>query len=608
MAKRGRPSCMQRWGLDSEFMQSGRANEPADVHSIQISDGTPDNTFFFDSADALKHWLNSHHSITDLYGFVALPDLASVSVWLPKGAVKISIRGCQTWGKIRYGGFEARMWDVRPLLLSLGIRRLAQAGDVVGFPKLEKPAFLGIRAPESTEEKRAFIEYANADAIITSRIVKWLWDNFKADPAKHTSAGTLAKEAFQLPKRLQRVGLEVFVPPLERIARNCCYAGRSEGFWTGYMPHTLYNDVKSLYPTDLALTHALDITGMRQCDVKLAAGWLDHKQPISAFLDTVLESKPFGWVDGCFEVDNDLWGLPMRGNNVFYCQGRITGTWHSLDLVAAKAKPLYINHAWEPVFEPSWQHGTYVKMLMERLDGKISKVDSMYGKAILNALSGKLGQSHPIGATSNFFAYGTCLAGSHLLMSRLFDKCQTLGGTVYAMDTDSAFSDLDMQGHHWDLSDGQYSIPVIMDVKGKGALSFFRAKTYVMHDDSEVDGKETVYGRHGWQYFVEDFLRCRLGRMESLQTRKDIKHTLNTRQKKAQAMEIGRWQTEPVTLDRLKLQSLLRADPKRRRESRDSYSLVSERKCQPSTSWAYDELLNQTDISGLEFPRMIYND
>ena len=55
------------------------------------------------------------------------------------------------------------------------------------------------------------------------------------------------------------------------------------------------------------------------------------------------------------------------------------------------------------------------------------------------------------------------------------------------------------------------SIPVVMDVKGKGELSFFRAKTYVMHDDSEEDGKETVYGRHGWQYFVEDFLRCRLG-------------------------------------------------------------------------------------------------
>jgi len=94
------------------------------------------------------------------------------------------------------------------------------------------------------------------------------------------------------------------------------------------------------------------------------------------------------------------------------------------------------------------------------------------------------------------------------------------------------------------LSDGEYSLPVVMDVKGKGALSFFRAKTYIMHDDSEEDGKEAVYGRHGWQYFVEDFLRCRLGGLETLQTRKDIKHTLNTRQKKAKEMEIGRWHTE----------------------------------------------------------------
>jgi hypothetical protein len=315
MTKRGRPPRTQRWGLDSEFMQSGRANEPADVHSIQISDGA-ENTFFIESSDQLKKWLSSHHSINDLYGFVALPDLASVSVWLPKGAVKIYMRGCQTVGTIKYGGFKAKMWDVRPLLLSLGIRRLAQAGDVVGFPKLEKPAFLGLRAPEGEEEKRQFIEYANADAVITSRIVKWLWDNFQADPRKHTSAGTLAKEAFQLPKRLQRVGPEIFVPPLERIARNCCYAGRSEGFWTGYIPHALYNDVKSLYPTDLVLTHALDITGMRQCDTKLAEQWLDHKQPIAAFMDHVLESRPFGWVNGCFEVDNDLWIAAQRQQRV----------------------------------------------------------------------------------------------------------------------------------------------------------------------------------------------------------------------------------------------------------------------------------------------------
>jgi hypothetical protein len=517
------------------------------------------------------------------------------------------MRGSQTVGTIKYGGFCAKMWDTKVLLNSFGIHKLEQAGDKVGFPKLPKPEFLGKRAPQSDAEKEEFIEYANADAVITSRIVKWLWDNFKVDPKLHTSAGTLAKEVFQLPRRLKKDGPMIFVPPLERIARNCCYAGRSEGFYTGYIPNTLYNDVKSLYPTDISLTHALDITGMQSCDVKVAEGWLDYKQPIDAFLESVLEHKPFGWVEGCFEVNNDLWGLPMRGNNIFYCQGKITGTWHSLDLVAAKAKPLYINHAWEPIFQPSWQHEKYVKMLLDRLDGKISKVDSLYGKAVLNALSGKLGQSHPIGATSNFFAYGTCLAGSHLIMSRLFDKCTALGGKVYAMDTDSAFSDIDMAGHHWGLSEGEYSIPVIMDVKGRGALSFFRAKQYIMHGENEEDGKEAVYGRHSWNYFTEDFLRCRSGNMDTLQTRKDIKHTLHTRQKKAQTMEIGRWLTEPVTLDRTKLQSLLRADHKRRRTSSDSYTLVSEGKSQTSTSWSFDELLSQTDVAGPVFPRMIDN-
>jgi hypothetical protein len=193
-------------------MQSGRVNEPADVHSIQISDGTAENTFFFDSSDAFKGWLNSHHSITDLYGFVALPDLASCAAWLPKGAVKISMRGCQTFGKIKYGGFEAKMWDVRPLLVNFGIRRLAQAGDVVGFPKLEKPAFLGIRAAQTDEEKRAFIEYANADAVITSRIVKWLWENFKADPKLHTSAEHWQKKLLNCQNAWKGLGWRYLCP------------------------------------------------------------------------------------------------------------------------------------------------------------------------------------------------------------------------------------------------------------------------------------------------------------------------------------------------------------------------------------------------------------
>jgi len=72
-------------------------------------------------------------------------------------------------------------------------------------------------------------------------------------------------------------------------------------------------------------------------------------------------------------------------------------------------------------------------------------------------------------------------------------------------------------------------------------------------------------------------------------------------------MEIGRWHTEPVTLDRQKLQQLLRADPKRQRNSQDSYTLVSEKKNQPSTSWTYEELLKQTDVSGLVFSRMMDN-
>src|SRR3990170_1100181 len=76
------------WGFDSEFLASGQANEPSDVHSVQFSDGTTKNSFVIESAEELKRWLNNHHRIKVLYGFVVLPDLGSIEEWLGSGCVK----------------------------------------------------------------------------------------------------------------------------------------------------------------------------------------------------------------------------------------------------------------------------------------------------------------------------------------------------------------------------------------------------------------------------------------------------------------------------------------------------------------------------------------
>lgn len=561
------------WGFDSEFLSSGRLNHSEDVHTVQFSNG--DDSFVLESADDLKRWIYNHHRIKVLYGFVILPDLGSIEEWLGSGSVHYRVRGSQTIGTVQYRSFKVVCYDARPLLQSFGIRRLEDAGANIGYPKLPKPLWLGLRNWESKEEHEQFLEYARADAIITSRICKWLYDNFNADPQVHASSGTLARDIFQMPKRLKRKKHTVQLSPLEQKVKHACYAGRSEGFRTGYMRNVTYNDVRSLYPCSLSITHALEICGVQTC------------KP-SDLCFNELNTRKYGWVEGTFKSQNDLWGIPLRGRNNFYAVGTVTGFYSTFDLIASKAEIMHIAHAFKPVFEPSPLHEKYVKMTLERVEGKLEDKEKMFAKAVLNSLSGKLGQSHPIARTSNFFAYNTLLAHSHAIMSRLFDKCKT---DVLAMDTDSIFSYNDMSGKQFELSDGAYSIPLIMDVKGKGDLSFFRSKNYILKTS---EGKN-LFGRHGWVYFLEDFLKLADGSTTELYTRQDIKHTLLTRQREALKMAKGRWRTKPVTLTLEKIKSLLKADAKRRRATYDSYQLVMEKRSIPSQAWNYDKLLLDTE-------------
>jgi len=165
------------------------------------------------------------------------------------------------------------------------------------------------------------------------------------------------------------------------------------------------------------------------------------------------------------------------------------------------------------------------------------------------------------------------------------------------MDTDSIFSYNDMSGKWLDLNEGNYSILVIMDVKGKGDLSFFRSKNYIVKTEDDY-----FFRRHGWQYFYGDFLKLHDGSLTELTTRQDIKHTLLTRVAEAKKLAKGRWKTKPVTLTLEKIKELLKADPKRERTTSDSYGLVVEHKSCPSGAWRYEALLLTSD-NAIGYPR-----
>ena len=574
------------WAFDSEFMMSGRAGDPADVHSVQFSNGVLDHSFCLESADALKDWLRSHRYVKVMYGFNCLCDLGSVEEWLGSNHVIIRRRGVQTRGVISFGGARIKVYDARPLLQAFGLRRLADCGEFIGFLKLPKPEWLGLRKWQNSAEHNDFVEYALADAVITSRVVKYLYDRFTADPEKHSSAGTLSAKVFRLPRRLKRRKKTVIVSPLEQKVRLSSFAGRSEGFVTGFTPNVVYNDVSSLYPCSIAVTRCLNIIGAQSC------------LPSDVAVSDDLNEPRYGWLDGVFETDNDLWGLPLRGRSNFYATGRIQGFYHTFDLAAAKAKVLSVAHAYKPVFKSSLRHKAYVELLLKRLEGVIPEGERMFCKAVLNSLFGKLGQSHPRPArTSNFFAFSTVVAHAHFVMSKLFDRCPS---KILGTDTDSIFSQSDMSGKHFELTDGEYSVPVIMDVKGKGDLAFFRSKNYLLR---QSDGK-FVYGRHGWQYWVEDFFKLWDGVTE-LTTRRDIKHTLLTRERAALKMAKGRWRTKIVNLDLSKIKGLLRADLKRQRPDYDSYQLFLDRKNVDSQAWRYENIMDMTE-NPLDYPIFYY--
>jgi hypothetical protein len=446
---------------------------------------------------------------------------------------------------------------------------------LVGVPKLDKPAFLGLRRWETEQEHKNFERYTLNDAVITSLATRWLIEQNGCDPRVHASAGTLASEYFSFPKRHKRTEGRLLIQPLERMIAQNTSAGRSEMFTVGYTPNAYYNDVKSLYPMSIFCTSALSINGAEPCD------------PNDIVITPDLNEKRCGWLVGSFETDNKMWGLPILSRQVTYVIGKVTGMFHSYDLAAAKAKVHWVSKAYKPVFSSLRKEAQakFDNMLLNRVEGKLDERESRYAKAVLNSTYGKLGQSHPEALTTNYPAFSTVLAHSHLIMSILFDLCPT---PILGMDTDSIFSATDMSGKHADLTNGDISLPLIMEVKGKGALASFRAKTYMMFEE----GKPIrVYGRHAWHYFIGDFFRLWDNPECPFTTRIEVKHTLRTKQKAALSLPLGFWAEKPVELTNEKISALLKADAKRLRKTYDSYSLFVQRKNQASEPYVFDEIL-----------------
>jgi len=600
--------------FDSEFLISGAKRKDGDVQVISFDDGLGDplvdpyplnesnkHTFVFESPEEVREFIRSRRrTLKTVYAFVSLCDIGSLKSWLPplnrsgRETVQTHKVGARHSANVRYSGAKFRIVDAHTLLKSFGFNRLYACGDWLGIPKLVKPDFLGIRDPETTQERIDFIRYAARDAVVTSRIVEWIINKYDADPAKLVSSGTLAKQYFHFPRRLSKVGTRYKPTAVEQFVKSWTFAGRNEVFQNGLTRNCFYNDIASLYPCSMALIRAFMIKSYQKCKFS--------DLDVTGNLDITEESETrFGWISGVFETNNDLWGLPMRGERNYFMTGRIQGLYNTFDIGAAKAKVLFANRCYRPIFRDDRKsHDKMTSMLLEKLEGRCNEVRKKFIKSVLNSASGKLGQAKPVpAATSNYLAYNLLLGHSHLIMSKCFDHCLRMGGRILGMDTDSVFSDVKIQGEMFKVKNCYGTeIPILMDVKASGDLAFWRSKRYIIWNRSKLFdmGKNPAYARAGWHYPAEDFIKLFDADLDELRTRMDIKHTLLTRTKEAHQLLLGHWRTKPKTLDLEKIKKLLVADDKRDRGAEsnyDSYQLVRDKRSVASHSWNFDKILEE---------------
>ena len=578
------------WSIDSEFLMSGRANRPEDVLTVQFSRGLEETAKIFCDPEELKKFLvRSLYRTKVVYGYAILADLGSILEWLGKKAVKVKRKSLQHYGVVKYGRFKAKFVDCQSLVHSFGIHRLEDAGVLVGLHKLAKPEWLGKRKPKNREERQYFERYAKRDAVVTSRLVGGIRQLFDADPVRHISAGTLARDYFGFPRRK---GWKEKFRNIELMIQQKIFAGRSEVRINGFSKDVGYYDWKSLYPWSMLGTHCLDVERIIECDFK--------ELSIPGGASSLDDWERQGWVLGTVQCNDSIWSLPIKVfNNNVYVTGTFQGLWSTWDLAASQAKILHVVKCWRPIMKPKGMHEMLAKMYLDRVEGKLDEIESMRAKAVMNAASGKLGQNKPKpSVTTNFLAYSLLLGHSHFTMALSQRKCVNKGGKIFGEDTDSIFSDKDLTGKYWTMFDGENYIPSFMDCKGFGDLMFFRSKRYILWDLGQpfVWGKNPVYARHGWDYFLEDYLDLFTQDIHEIRTRRDVKHTLLTREKEALEMALGRWKNKPVRLDEAKITALLVADWKRKREDYDSFHLAMKRKNSKSRPWSEDDVYERIGI------------
>jgi hypothetical protein len=463
------PKLPDRCGFDAEF-RTGLSEDapPEDVWAVTFA--WKGGTAICKTPQELSEFLEGFrgHNRVYVFGFNMLADLGCLKHWGRK--LKPRKLGNQVLGSERLGRTRLLFRDLKPLAGAMKLNSLELVGRAVGFHKRpsERCKLEGCpKYPCPKDETRWTCDrYAIDDSIITFTLSEYIRKKLGVDPARVGTVGRLALHFFPLPKRLswnpeaeksdRRL---VECPEIEWYIRtDATYAGRSEAFHTGYIPHLFYNDVKSLYPVSIVLSKCLFIKAVEACE----------------FSELDISRDPtnlnYGWVEGTFRTENDLWGFPYPYERNYFVVGTVKGFYHTHDLASADAEVLDVKRCFRPVFD--WDnpklyklHEAYRETVERRITQRLEGTDSSLLKAGMNALGGQLGRLKPFACRhTNFPAYSSLLACSHLIMSNSFEEYKQRGGIVFGMDTDSIIGSVSIEGT-LDILDG---LPIIFHTEAEG--------------------------------------------------------------------------------------------------------------------------------------------
>jgi len=394
----------------------------------------------------------------------------------------------------------------------MSLKRFAETYLKKDMAKLDRPEFLGKRAPENKKEFDHFIKYAEQDALIqleaTKLIYKFCLDG---DVRMCLTPAQLSGRVFQK----QYLSDRIFLPNhrlLELIAR-CYHGAQFTAFGRGFFKDIYYYDINSLYP------YAAINTPLNFSNSELLPLTLDKiEEGYSGFL-AVRFKFPEGELHPCLPVKGIINNFPKLA---FPLSGMSYCTTEEISLALKKKVQILElkGYGWYPKERDIkhdlgfFMHDIYGKK--EELD-KIKEKETLtaeqrnqreYYKLLLNSLIGKFCQRNRTWLTKKEVAgslfkpdfASLILSKSRNIINGLISK----HGAIYS-DTDCLLTPKKLDTG---TKMGQLKNEL---GKGKGDLLSIRSKLYFVTREEEL----IKCAKHGFRQPSEEVFKNLIERRKS---------------------------------------------------------------------------------------------